>query len=896
MAESKRTFQAARMDRDIDDRLLKPGQYRDGLNISIDTSEDANMGAIENLKGNELIANQNITGLSTASNPNATVIASYPHPEEQKIYYFVTGDAYDGIFEYDILNNTVKTILIEGIQVSSSETATSTTEEPAEFDITTAGISAIIKQDGTVLVDSKIGDPISNTDKFPENTTSSTVQRSITVSLIIPDGYKNEGNLIEQTISVNQAAKTAPEVQTHQFLDVTSNSAIITGRLTNNSVGVTSQGFYYGYKTDGTALSISELKNGGTGITRFTLTNSNAATIDSDFAGRASSLVADKLISYAAFATNSVGTTDGTVKTFTTDSVSLSITALTFVNTTVSNAGGTENFVVTGTPGATYTLAGSSGSGSDGATPPTGTQTIGPGGSNTHSVTISAQAAGASARNPAVTVTPTGSTSFLPSSLQSFDTISQAAGVAQTYTYALTPSTAIGNSTLKQGALSSAATYTGFTTTQTAGYSATETFYIFPDAGYEFVSTSGVSITNLPSWASATLTQSVNASNHTFIQVDIAISNTPSNNDSVTYNIAATPTQVVTTWSSGLWSASTSPTASISPTGDSSISFTGVGTKTASDTISVTDSSKYISSVNSTTKNSTYGGDIITVSYSGVPTGNGGSLTVNFSIAIPTDQRKSITYSSRPIAISLAGSTSTYLHRLTHNTSGSNFVLSSQNSSTYAGLQLPQTSINYAAGATWYSYNIYVQPNPGYKFTSTSQVSLSGVPSWVTYSVSLGTSSFSDHAIITFNWTGQSSDTTDSLTVSATPVGSVLTWNYNGSPSKMAIAGHSNYTGSASMPLDGAGHSVVGPGPHFVTLRGVYTSLEPSTVTYTETSASASSTLKDQVSSNGSVAIFSPTDTLHPKGFEHSVRIDNTYRKDKTKTTSIGTIIYEVYN
>ena len=891
MAESKRTFQAARMDRDIDDRLLKPGQYRDGLNISIDTSEDANMGAIENLKGNELIANQNITGLSAASNPNAIVIASYPHPEEQKIYYFVTGDEYDGIFEYNILNNTVKTILIEGKQVSLTETPTSTEADPPEFNISAANISAAVKQDGTVFVTSKVGDPIPGTTKFPENTTSSPISRSVVVSLKIPDGFRNAGDLTEQTISVNQPAKTAPEVQTYNVLDITTNSAIIAGRLTNNSVGVTSQGFYYGYKTDGTALSISELKNGGTGITRFTLTNSNAATIDSDFAGRASSLVADKLISYAAFATNSVGTTDGAVKTFTTDSVSLSITALTFVNTTVSNAGGTENFVVTGTPGATYTLAGSSG-----ATPPTGTQTIGPSGSNTHSVTISAQAAGASARNPSVTVTPTGSTSFLPSSLQSNDTISQAAGVAQTYTYALTPSTAIGNSTLKQGALSSASTYTGFTTTQTAGYSATETFYIFPDAGYEFASTSGVSITNLPSWASATLTQSVNASNHTFIQVDIAISNTPSNNDSVTYNIAATPTQVVTTWSSGLWSASTSPTASISPTGDSAISFTGVGTKTASDTISVTDSSKYISSVNSTTKNSTYGGDIITVSYSGVPTSSGGSLTVNFSIAIPADQRKSITYSSRPIAISLAGSTSTFLHRLTHNTSGSNFVISSQNYGTYQGLQLPQNSINYAAGATWYSYNVYVQPNPGYKFTSTSQVSLSGVPSWVTYSVSLGTSSFSDHAIITFNWTGQSSDTIDSLTISATPVGSVLTWNYNGSPSKMAIASHSSYTGSATMTIDGAGHSVIGPGPHFITLRGTYTNLEPSTITYAESSASASSTLKDQVSSNGSVTIFSPTDTNHPKGFEHSVRIDNTYRKDKTKTTSIGTIAYQVSN
>ena len=92
MAESKRTFQSAKMDKDIDDRILPAGTYRDALNVSVDFSEDANVGALENLKGNELLANQNILGLSAASNPNAEVIGSIAHPEENKIYYFVTGD------------------------------------------------------------------------------------------------------------------------------------------------------------------------------------------------------------------------------------------------------------------------------------------------------------------------------------------------------------------------------------------------------------------------------------------------------------------------------------------------------------------------------------------------------------------------------------------------------------------------------------------------------------------------------------------------------------------------------------------------------------------------------------------------------------------------------------
>ena len=148
MAESKRTFQAARMDKDVDDRLLKPGQYRDGLNISIDTSEDANVGAVENLKGNELIAGQDIYGLSAASNPNAKVVGSYAHPEEEKIYYFVTGDTADGIFEYDAINNTISTVVIDSSNLSVANNT--------ELNFSTASPSASITQDGTIFVNSGI--------------------------------------------------------------------------------------------------------------------------------------------------------------------------------------------------------------------------------------------------------------------------------------------------------------------------------------------------------------------------------------------------------------------------------------------------------------------------------------------------------------------------------------------------------------------------------------------------------------------------------------------------------------------------------------------------------------------------------------------------------------------
>jgi len=641
MAESKRTFQAARMDKDVDDRLLKQGQYRDGLNISVDASEDANVGAVENLKGNELIANQNIYGLSAASNPNAKVVGSYAHPEEEKIYYFVTGDVADGIFEYDIINNSISTIVIDSSNLSVANNT--------ELNFSTASPSASIAQDGTIFVNSKIGNPKAITAKFAPNTTGSSIDKDVSINIEVPNAYKNSNDSITGSVTASQPTITAPEVITEDIKTVANTTATIAGSLTNNSVNVTAQGFYYGYKTDGNALTLSELKTGGAGITNNTVSSSS---IKNNFTADITGLVADKQISYAAFATNSIGTTDGEVKSFTTTNTAFSITSLGFVNSNVVNTGGIESFSVSGTPGATYTLTGSVG-----ATAPAGTHTIDGSGTATHNITISAQGTGDPLRSPRVDVATVGSTVFLPSSLQAFDTIEQAAGAAQTYSYSLTPSASIGNSTLKQTALSTGNVYTGLTTTQTAGYSATETFYIFPDAGYEFADASSVSVTGLPAWASASISQNTNGDNHTYIQVDIAISNTPTNDDSVTYNIAATPTQVVTTWSAGLWTASTNPSAAISPTSDSSISFTGTGTKTASDTITVTDSSKYISSVNSTTKNATYGGNLITVSYSGIPTSAGGSLTANFSIAIPADQRKSVTYSNAPVAISLAGAT-----------------------------------------------------------------------------------------------------------------------------------------------------------------------------------------------------------------------------------------------
>jgi hypothetical protein len=56
MAELKHTFTSGVMNKDFDERLIRNGEYRDALNIQVSSSEGSDVGAVENLLGNEKIS------------------------------------------------------------------------------------------------------------------------------------------------------------------------------------------------------------------------------------------------------------------------------------------------------------------------------------------------------------------------------------------------------------------------------------------------------------------------------------------------------------------------------------------------------------------------------------------------------------------------------------------------------------------------------------------------------------------------------------------------------------------------------------------------------------------------------------------------------------------------
>lgn len=306
MAESKRTFQSAKMDKDIDDRILPAGTYRDALNVSVDFSEDANVGALENLKGNELLANQDILGLSAATNPNAKVIGSITHPEDQKIYYFVTGDKTDGIFEYDAVTGAVSTVIVD----SSEESVTAQTV----FTFENAGVSASISQSGLISVFSQLGTATSvSADKSP-NTTGSPTTQDVQVKVKTPIGFANYNDFVVGSVSAVQPSVTAPSPTTSNAINITSTTATLVGKLNRNTSGVTAVGFLWGYNTGGTALTLAELQAGTTGNN--TVNTETVASVSSTFTKDITSVPSNKTISFVAQATNSVGTAQGEVKTF----------------------------------------------------------------------------------------------------------------------------------------------------------------------------------------------------------------------------------------------------------------------------------------------------------------------------------------------------------------------------------------------------------------------------------------------------------------------------------------------------------------------------------------------------------------------------------------------------
>lgn len=115
MPKLAHNFVQGKMNKDLDERLVPNGQYRDALNIQVSTSEGSDVGAVENILGNTKL-NKKSSSVNWADNfglTSAQCIGTARDTQNNKLYWFVTSASVDAILEYDEATGFVAPILVD---------------------------------------------------------------------------------------------------------------------------------------------------------------------------------------------------------------------------------------------------------------------------------------------------------------------------------------------------------------------------------------------------------------------------------------------------------------------------------------------------------------------------------------------------------------------------------------------------------------------------------------------------------------------------------------------------------------------------------------------------------------------------------------------------------------
>ena len=110
MPEIKHNFTGGKMNKDLDERIVPNGEYRDAMNIQVSTSEDSDVGTVQNILGNKIGCEDSIGEgenaqdfiLSTAIPTGSKTIGSVSDEKNDTFYWLVAGNQFpeDGFSSY----------------------------------------------------------------------------------------------------------------------------------------------------------------------------------------------------------------------------------------------------------------------------------------------------------------------------------------------------------------------------------------------------------------------------------------------------------------------------------------------------------------------------------------------------------------------------------------------------------------------------------------------------------------------------------------------------------------------------------------------------------------------------------------------------------------------------
>ena len=115
MPEIKNTFTQGKMNKDLDERIVPNGQYRDAVNIQISTSDEAGVGAVQNILGNTKI--NSIPNDSVVVGGGWECVGSIADEKNDVLYSFLahTTQPFSAILEYTRDGNINPVVIDRGI-------------------------------------------------------------------------------------------------------------------------------------------------------------------------------------------------------------------------------------------------------------------------------------------------------------------------------------------------------------------------------------------------------------------------------------------------------------------------------------------------------------------------------------------------------------------------------------------------------------------------------------------------------------------------------------------------------------------------------------------------------------------------------------------------------------
>jgi len=134
-----RNFTKGKMNKDLDERLVPAGEYRDALNVEVSTSEASNVGALQTVRGN--------VELTSGAVPDGSYcVGSIINNEENAIYYLVAGadrvfpngdyTRSDYIIRYNIDTSSIQYVFVDTYEGSLSIVNSAQAGEDIYYELT----------------------------------------------------------------------------------------------------------------------------------------------------------------------------------------------------------------------------------------------------------------------------------------------------------------------------------------------------------------------------------------------------------------------------------------------------------------------------------------------------------------------------------------------------------------------------------------------------------------------------------------------------------------------------------------------------------------------------------------------------------------------------------------